>query len=66
MNRPILEGLQGVLHIADDIIAYSANQQDHDIAFEIAAIKSNKQPTNVAELRLFLEMTNYVSRFIPN
>ena len=33
---------------------------------EVKAIKNNERPKTVAEVRSFLGMTNYVSRFINN
>ena len=33
---------------------------------KIEAIRRTKAPTNVAEVKSFLGMTNYMSRFIPN
>ena len=105
--RQVLDGLEGVISIADDICTFGKDQACHDKHLEalmkrleernltlnkdkclfnqskitfygyvfskdgisadpkkVETIKATEQPKNVADVRSFLGMTNYVSRFI--
>lgn len=107
--RNVIQGVDGVKNIADDIIVYGKNQEDHDKALsetferlktngltlnrkkcefnkhsiefyglvfgsegvspdpkKVNAIKESKRPADVKELKSFLGMTSYCSRFIPD
>lgn len=104
-----LEGLRGVLCIADDIVIHGVDKADHDanmlqflercvdsniklnrekfelcvneVVFmghkitsrglcvdpeKVSAINNMAAPNNISELRRFIGMTNYLSRFIPD
>ena len=104
-----LEGCKNVVNIADDIIVYGSNEQEHDVNLEavmqrlqekgltvnsskclfkaseisffgfkvsaqgvraeeskIQAVKDFKEPSNVGEIRSFLGIVNFLSKFVPN
>ncbi|XP_037520549.1 uncharacterized protein LOC119397183 [Rhipicephalus sanguineus] len=79
MISHVLEGLKGVVCHIDDVLVWGETKQSHDerlaLVLErllkadegmVEAIVKMKPPTNVTEIKRFLGMTNFVSRFIPN
>ena len=70
-----LEGLDGVLCIADEILVfgegtlYHEAEKDHDrrlVALKKAAISAMAPPRNKAGVQRFVRMANYLSPYCPN
>ena len=69
----MLQGLEGMVNIADNILVFGSTQQEHNsnvITFmerclEVKAIKDWPTPSNVKELQSFLGLINYLSHFVP-